>query len=51
VRSQVREIDELGSAFDLMRDAVRRFLEREGEGIDHYVDHLAQRSPFRQDKP
>lgn len=26
VRSQVREIDELGSAFDLMRDAVRRFL-------------------------
>jgi len=32
-------------------DAVQRFLEREGEGIDHYVDHLAQRSPFRQDKP
>ncbi len=26
IRSSVREIDELGSAFDLMRDAVRRFL-------------------------
>jgi HD-GYP domain-containing protein (c-di-GMP phosphodiesterase class II)/HAMP domain-containing protein len=26
IRSQVREIDELGAAFDLMRDAVRRFL-------------------------
>ncbi len=32
-------------------DAVKRFLEREGQGIDSYVDHLAQRSPFRADKP
>ena len=32
-------------------DAVQRFLEREGQGIDSYVDHLAQRSPFRADKP
>jgi predicted N-acyltransferase len=28
-------------------DAVERFLEREGEGINHYVDDLAQRSPFK----
>lgn len=28
-------------------DAVERFLAREGEGIDHYVDDLAQRSPFK----
>ena len=28
-------------------DAVERFLAREGEGIDHYVDDLANRSPFR----
>jgi predicted N-acyltransferase len=32
-------------------DAVQRFLEREGQGIDSYVDHLVQRSPFRADKP
>ncbi|MDB5891858.1 MAG: N-acetyltransferase [Polaromonas sp.] len=28
-------------------DAVERFLEREGEGIDHYMDHLERRNPFR----
>ena len=28
-------------------DAVERFLAREGEGIDHYVNDLEQRSPFR----
>ena len=28
-------------------DAVNRFLEREREGISEYVDHLAQRTPFR----
>ncbi len=28
-------------------DAVQRFLEREGQGIENYVEHLAQRSPFR----
>lgn len=28
-------------------DAVERFLEREGEGIDHYVDDLTQRTPFK----
>ena len=28
-------------------DAVERFLEREGDGITHYVDDLNQRSPFR----
>lgn len=28
-------------------DAVERFLAREGEGIDHYVDDLTQRSPFK----
>ncbi|MGZ5847731.1 MAG: GNAT family N-acetyltransferase [Ramlibacter sp.] len=28
-------------------DAVERFLEREGEGIDHYLEHLGARSPFR----
>jgi uncharacterized protein len=27
--------------------AVERFLEREGEGIANYLDHLEQRSPFR----
>jgi uncharacterized protein len=30
-------------------DAVNRFLERERAGIGEYVDHLAQRNPFRQD--
>ncbi len=29
-------------------DAVARFLEREGEGIDHYLDDLGQHSPMRQ---
>ena len=29
-------------------DAVARFLEREGQGIGHYLDDLGQRSPFRQ---
>lgn len=27
--------------------AVERFLEREGQGIEHYLDHLEARSPFR----
>lgn len=30
-------------------DAVERFLEREGQGIENYVEHLAQRSPFRRE--
>jgi len=29
-------------------DAVERFLEREGEGVAQYLDHLEQRSPFKQ---
>ncbi len=29
-------------------DAVERFLERESAGVENYLDHLAQRSPFRQ---
>jgi predicted N-acyltransferase len=29
-------------------DAVERFLEREGQGIERYLDHLGERSPFRQ---
>lgn len=29
-------------------DAVERFLAREGQGIAHYLDHLGERSPFRQ---
>ncbi|MBU1359996.1 MAG: GNAT family N-acetyltransferase [Gammaproteobacteria bacterium] len=29
-------------------DAVERFLDREGEGIENYIDHLGERSPFRQ---
>ena len=28
-------------------DAVARFLEREGQGIGHYLDDLGQRSPFK----
>ena len=28
-------------------DAVARFLEREGEGIDQYLENLQQRSPFK----
>ena len=31
-------------------DAVERFLEREGDGIDNYVEHLERRSPFRQSR-
>ncbi|WBY02187.1 peptidogalycan biosysnthesis protein [Ramlibacter tataouinensis] len=30
-------------------DAVERFLEREGAGIAHYMEHLEGRSPFRRD--
>ena len=30
-------------------DAVERFLEREGAGIDNYLDHLGERSPFKVD--
>ncbi len=29
-------------------DAVERFLEREGHGVASYLEHLEQRSPFRQ---
>ena len=29
-------------------DAVERFLEREGAGVDGYLAHLGERSPFRQ---
>ncbi len=29
-------------------DAVERFLEREGQGVASYLEHLEQRSPFRQ---
>ena len=32
-------------------DAVARFLEREGEGIENYLGDLHQRSPLRADKP
>jgi len=32
-------------------DAVARFLEREGEGIENYLGDLQQRSPLRTDKP
>jgi predicted N-acyltransferase len=28
-------------------DAVEKFLQREGRGIDHYLEHLEARSPFR----
>jgi len=28
-------------------DAVARFLEREGQGVGHYLENLSQRSPFR----
>ncbi|HXE22761.1 MAG TPA: GNAT family N-acetyltransferase [Rhodoferax sp.] len=28
-------------------DAVERFLAREGEGVDHYMEDLARRSPFK----
>ncbi len=29
-------------------DAVERFLEREGQGIENYLEHLERRTPFRQ---
>ncbi|MEO8250805.1 MAG: GNAT family N-acetyltransferase, partial [Burkholderiales bacterium] len=32
-------------------DAVERFLEREGTGIDHYLDELEGRTPFRRESP
>ena len=32
-------------------DAVARFLAREGEGVSHYMDELAQRSPFAKHPP
>ena len=32
-------------------DAVERFLERETAGVDHYLDHLAERSPFKRHEP
>ena len=32
-------------------DAVERYLEREGQGIDHYLDDLHQRRPVRRDLP
>jgi uncharacterized protein len=30
-------------------NAVEQFLEREGRGIDLYLEHLERRSPFRSD--
>ena len=38
-------------AHPVFADAVERFLEREGDGINHYVNDLEQRSPFRQPPP
>jgi uncharacterized protein len=32
-------------------DAVERFLERETAGVDNYLDHLAERSPFKHQEP
>jgi predicted N-acyltransferase len=32
-------------------DAVEKFLQREGRGIESYLEHLEERSPFRHDKP
>jgi predicted N-acyltransferase len=32
-------------------DAVERFLERETAGVDNYLDHLAERSPFKRQDP
>ncbi|KQP38841.1 GNAT family N-acetyltransferase [Pseudorhodoferax sp. Leaf274] len=32
-------------------EAVERFLEREGQGVEHYLEELAQRTPFRQPPP
>ncbi len=28
-------------------DAVERYLEKESEGVNHYLEHLAERSPFK----
>jgi len=28
-------------------DAVQRFLEREGDGIQNYLEHLEQRTPLK----
>jgi predicted N-acyltransferase len=30
-------------------DAVQRFLEREGQGVDNYLEHLNERTPFKQE--
>jgi predicted N-acyltransferase len=30
-------------------DAVEKFLQREGRGIENYLEHLEERSPFRQE--
>ena len=35
-------------AHPVFADAVEKFLEREGRGIDHYLEHLEARTPFRQ---
>ena len=32
-------------------DAVERFLERESAGVDNYLEHLAERSPFKRQEP
>jgi len=32
-------------------DAVERFLERASAGVDNYLDHLAERSPFKRQNP
>ena len=32
-------------------DAVERFLERESTGVNHYLNHLAERSPFKRQEP
>jgi predicted N-acyltransferase len=32
-------------------DAVERFLERESAGVDNYLEHLAERSPFKRHEP
>jgi predicted N-acyltransferase len=32
-------------------DAVARYLERESAGVDHYLEHLADRTPFKRIAP
>lgn len=32
-------------------DAVQQFLRREGAGMDHYIEELGQRNPFKADAP